>query len=62
MTLFRSCALTTIRVSNHKNLRGLTRVLDSMALSLVGSIHVDKPLTPAQLRRLPIALLEKLEP
>lgn len=51
--LMRIRAQTTIRVLDHKSLLASFRALDAQSLTLVGSFHVDKPLTPAQLRRLP---------
>ncbi len=44
---------TTITVSDHRNLLASWRRYDVLSRTLIGSYVVEKPLTEAQLRRLP---------
>lgn len=52
--------LATMHVKDESGLRTAWKIHGGLG-SLVGSFVVDKPLTPAQLRRLPVDLRNKLE-
>jgi hypothetical protein len=61
MSIFKVHAATTITVPDHRNLLAAWRTYGNpLCAALVGSFHVDTPLTDAQLRRLPTDLRERL--
>lgn len=53
MTLSLIHSTTTITVSNHRNLMASWKLYNPFARTLIGRYIVEKPLTDAQLRRLP---------
>ena len=53
MSIFKVRAATTITVPDHRNLLAAWKRYDAPTRMLIGSFHVEKPLTEAQLRRLP---------
>jgi hypothetical protein len=52
---------TTITVSDHRNLLASWRRYDVLSRTLIGRYVVEKPLTDAQLRRLPGELRARVE-
>jgi hypothetical protein len=61
MSYCRITALSTVEVSDHKNLLGVWPTYkDPRTLLLISSFVVTKPLTAAQLRRLPADLRARL--
>jgi len=61
MTICTIHATTTISVPDHRNLLATWRAYrNPLCASLLGSLHVEKPLTEAQLRRLPRELRARL--
>jgi hypothetical protein len=62
MTYLKISALASIEVPDHKNLLAAWKQYGGpVGFSLVGSFTVRKPLTPAQLRRLPAELRSRLQ-
>jgi hypothetical protein len=59
MLYLKITASATIETTNHKDLLAAWRLYGGPG-SLVGSFKVKKPLTEAQLRRLPAALRDKM--
>lgn len=53
-------AATTITVSDHRNLLASWKRYDVLSRTLIGRYVVEKPLTEAQLRRLPMELRDRL--
>jgi hypothetical protein len=62
MSYCRITALSSIEVSDHKNLLAIWRLYrDPLALGLISSFTVTKPLTLSQRRRLPADLRDRLK-
>lgn len=61
MSIFKVHAATTITVPDHPNLLAAWRTYSNpLCAALVGSFHVETPLTDAQLRHLPGELRARL--
>jgi hypothetical protein len=58
--LYTRVTLATIEVHDHRSLLEAAKMYRP-ALGLIGCFKVDKPLTPAQFRRLPNGLRKRLE-
>jgi len=60
MSIFKVHAATIVTVSDHRNLLAAWERYSVLSRMLIGSFQVKKPLTDAQLRRLPMELRDRL--